>query len=288
MNKTYIIAEIGLNYAYGKDKDKFLSNAKKLIDVAVIAGCDAVKFQKRDPDVCVPEHQKLKEKTVPWEEKITSYIQYKKDIEFDKEQYDEIDRYCKEKGIDWSASPWDMNSAKFLNDNYNLPWIKIASASITDLDLVDYCAQNFKKIIISTGMSKVSEISNAMEILKKHRPSNSVILHCNSSYPAHVKDLNLSYILKLKQQYPWAKCGYSGHEFGLTTSMSAIYLGAEYIERHITLSRDLWGSDQMASIEPQGLFKLVKGIRDLELAYGDGEKRITEEEEKKRESLRKK
>jgi len=286
MNKTYIIAEIGINFAFGKDKRLFLDNTLALIDIAKISGCDAVKFQKRNTDVCVPKHQKLVEKTVPWNDKTITYLEYKNDIEFGEEEYDIIDKYCKEKKIAWSASPWDLDSAKFLNE-YNLPWVKIASASITDLELVEYCAENFKKVIISTGMSKVREISNAMEILEKHIPSNTVVLHCNSSYPAHVQDLNLSYILKLKEQYPWAKVGYSGHEFGLTTSVAAVYLGAEYIERHITLSRDTWGSDQLASVEPQGLFKLVKSIRDIELAYGNGQKQITQEETIKRKSLRK-
>ena len=285
MNKTYIIAEIGLNFAFGTDKNSFLNNAKKLIDVSIDAGCDAVKFQKRDPDICVPEKQKNKPKSVPWREEPTTYLQYKKDIEFSVEEYDEINSYCKSKNITWSASPWDLNSAKFLRQ-YDLPWVKIASASITDLDLVQFCSDRFAKVILSSGMSTERDVICAMDLLLKSK-AEPILLHCNSSYPAHVKDLNLSYIQKLKERYPKTTIGYSGHEFGLTTSAAAVYLGAEVIERHITLSRDNWGSDQLASIEPAGLNKLVKSIRDLELAFGDGIKRITEDEKEKSKMLRK-
>ncbi len=285
MNKTYIIAEIGLNYAYGNENSLFLDNALKLIDIAVVAGCDAVKFQKRSPEICVPTEQKNKEKIVPWRISPTTYLQYKQDIEFGKFEYDTIDKYCKEKKIHWSASPWDLQSAKFLK-HYNLPWVKIASAIITNLELVEYCAKNFNHVIISTGMSTEEEIIKCYKAVERFC-HNIVIMHCNSSYPAHTKDLNLSYLKQLHINFPKNKIGYSGHEFGLTTTMASIYLGAEYIERHITLSRDNWGSDQLASVEPQGLFKLVKGIRDLELAYGNGIKNITDEEHQKRKILRK-
>ena len=288
INKTYIIAEIGLNYAFGSDRSKFLDNAKDLIDIAVAASCDAVKFQKRTPDLCVPEEQKTKEKTVPWRDKPTTYLQYKKDIEFSEKEYDEINRYCKEKNIEWSASPWDVPSVLFLK-KYSLNWVKIASPTMTNRSIVEEVLDDFPIVIISTGMSTEKEIKDMMRHCNfQHHtePPILVLMHCNSSYPAHVKDLNLSYILKLKEIYPNIKIGYSGHEFGLVSSIAAVYLGAEYIERHITLSRDNWGSDQLASVEPAGLNKLVKGIRDLELAFGDGVKKITDEEKVKRKQLR--
>lgn len=273
MNKTYIIAEIGINH------NGSLETAKKLIDVAALSGCDAVKFQKRNPDVCVPEHQKGKMRETPWG--TMSYIEYKYRMEFGKEEYDEIDKYCKNKGIVWSASPWDLDSLNFLMQ-YNIPWIKIPSAMITNEVLMRASAATGKKIIFSTGMSTYEEIDKAMDWLHE---SEVVMLHCNSSYPAPIEDLNLKCIQTLKERY---KCevGYSGHEFRLGTSVASVYLGATCIERHITLDRTMWGSDHMSSVEPQGLIKLVKGIRELEMALGDGIKRVTEGEKAPRKKLR--
>ncbi len=276
MNKNYIIAEIGINH------NGDLDVAKRLIDISTAAGCDAVKFQKRNPDICVPEHQKSVMRDTPWGE--MTYLDYKYKVEFGKEEYDEIDRYCKDKGIAWSASPWDLDSLEFLNQ-YDIPFIKIASASITDKELLKKTCNTGKKVIISTGMSSEEEIDEAVNILKANAKDYAV-LHCNSSYPAPIEELNLSCIKTLKDKY---KCevGYSGHEFRLGTTVAAVYLGATIIERHVTLDRTMWGSDHMASVEPQGLFKLVSGIRELEKCYGDGVISVSETEKEVRKKLRK-
>lgn len=291
MEQTYIIAEIGINH------NGDLNIAKKLIDIAIMSGCDAVKFQKRNPDVCVPNHQKNIVRDTPWGK--ISYLDYKHKIEFGKEEYDEIDRYCKQQNITWSASPWDLDSLDFLTQ-YNLPFIKIPSAMITNEDLMFAAKRTGKKVIISTGMSTFSEIERAISVLKLPgntaktlRPfnfgeklnDNFAVLHCNSTYPAPLNELNLSAIKTLKDRF---KCevGYSGHEFRLGTSVAAIYLGATIIERHITLDRTMWGTDQLSSVEPQGLIKLVKGIRELEESFGNGEIKVTESEKLVRKKLR--
>jgi N-acetylneuraminate synthase len=276
MKKTYIISEIGINH------NGDLDIAKRLIDISAAAGCDAVKFQKRNPEVCVPEHQKSVMRDTPWGE--MTYLDYKYKVEFEKEEYDEIDRYCKEKGISWSASPWDLDSLDFL-DQYDIPFIKIASASITDLDLLRKACKTGKKIIISTGMSSEEEIDVAVGILDSEA-SDYAVLHCNSSYPAPIEELNLSCVKTLKNKYN-CEVGYSGHEFRLGTTVAAVYLGATIIERHVTLDRTMWGSDHMASVEPQGLFKLVSGIRELEKSYGDGSICVTQTEKEVRKKLRK-
>ena len=276
MKKTYIIAEIGLNH------NGDIDIAKKLIDISAAAGCDAVKFQKRNPDVCVPEHQKSVMRDTPWGK--MTYLEYKYKVEFNKEQYDEIDFYCKSKGISWSASPWDLDSLDFLNQ-YNVPFIKLPSAMITDTELLKAACKTGKRIIISTGMSSESEVDNACSILKSNS-KDFAVLHCNSTYPAPIEELNLSCIKTLKEKYN-CEVGYSGHEFRLGTSVAAVYLGASIIERHVTLDRTMWGSDHMASVEPQGLFKLVSGIRELEKSYGDGIISVSESEKPVRDKLRK-
>ena len=275
MKKTYIIAEIGINHNGSMDI------AKKLIDVAVVAGCDAVKFQKRNPDVCVPEHQKNKIRNTPWGE--MTYLDYKYKVEFGKEEYDEIDKYCKNKGISWSASPWDLDSLNFL-EQYDVPFIKIPSAMLTNQELIRGSATTGKKIILSTGMSTMEEVNQAVIWLLAEK-SDFALLHCNSAYPAPLEDLNLSCIRTLKDKYD-CEVGYSGHEFRLGTTVAAVYLGATILERHITLDRTMWGSDHLSSVEPQGLIKLVSGVRELELAFGDGIKRVTEGEKPSREKLR--
>lgn len=276
--RTYLISEIGINHNGSMDV------AKKLIDISALAGFNAVKFQKRNPDVCVPEHQKNIEKDTPWG--TMTYLEYKYKVEFEKEEYDEIDAYCKSRGIDWSASPWDEDSIDFLSD-YKLPWVKIASASITEEDVLRKCAKIFPKIIMSTGMSTEEEIDRAVSVLESANCESICILHCNSSYPAPVEDLNLNYIRKLKKKYPKHQIGYSGHEYGLTSSIASVALGAEVVERHVTLDKSMWGSDQLCSVEPHGMFKLARGIKELELALGDGIKVVTEDEKKKRKTLRK-
>ena len=276
MKKTYIIAEIGLNH------NGDIDIAKKLIDISAAAGCDAVKFQKRNPDICVPEHQKSVMRDTPWGK--MTYLEYKYKVEFNKEQYDEIDFYCKSKGISWSASPWDLDSLDFLNQ-YDVPFIKLPSAMITDTELLKAACKTGKRIIISTGMSSESEVDNACSILKSNS-KDFAVLHCNSTYPAPIEELNLSCIKTLKEKYN-CEVGYSGHEFRLGTSVAAVYLGASIIERHVTLDRTMWGSDHMASVEPQGLFKLVSGIRELEKSYGDGVISVSESEKPVRDKLRK-
>lgn len=280
MKKTYIIAEIGINH------NGDLTTAKRLIDIASAAGCDAVKFQKRDPDVCVPEHQKNAVKDTPWGS--MTYLEYKHKIEFGKEEYDEIDKYCKERKIKWSASPWDLESLNFLLE-YEVPFIKIPSAMLTNKPLLEACVSSGKKVILSTGMSTEDEISEAVSFLNeniKFRAKTSyAILHCNSTYPAPLEELNLSCIKTLKDTYE-CEVGYSGHEFRLGTSVAAVYLGASIIERHVTLDRTMWGSDHLSSVEPQGLFKLVSGIRELEKAYGNGRITVTDSEKTVRKKLR--
>ena len=277
-NKIYIIAEIGINH------NGSLDVAKQLIDIAQVAGCDAVKFQKRNPDVCVPEHQKNIMRKTPWGE--MTYLEYKYKVEFGQKEYDEINEYCKNKKIDWSASPWDLDSLHFLN-TYNPPFIKIPSALLNNLDLISESAKTSKKLILSTGMSTIEEVDNAVNTIKKsNNKCNFSLLHCNSSYPAPNEDLNLKCIETLKNRYN-CEVGYSGHEFGLTTSIASICMGATIIERHITLDRTMWGTDQMCSVEPQGLIKLVRGIKELNQAIGDGIKRVTETEIPIKKKLRK-
>jgi len=282
MKKTYIIGEIGINH------NGSLDNAKKLIDVAAVAGCDAVKFQKRNPDVCVPEDQKSKPRV--WQGEEMTYLEYKHKVEFGKEDYDEIDDYCTEKGIEWSASPWDMDSLEFLNQ-YDIPFIKLPSAMLTNDELLEGSVRTGKRVIFSTGMSTQEEIDHAVEVLRKAKeeygnPHKIGMLHCNSSYPAPVDELNLSGIKTLEQMYPDFEIGYSGHELLLGTTVASVLLGASIIERHITLDRNMEGSDHRCSVTPHGLFKLVSGVRELEQAYGDGVIRVTETEEGSRKKLR--
>ena len=269
-----IIAEIGINH------NGDVSLAKQLIDIAVLAGCDYVKFQKRTPDLCVPEEQKNKEKDTPWGK--MTYLEYKHRIEFGKEEYDEIDAYCEEKDISWFASVWDLPSADFMS-NYTST-MKIPSALITDTELVKYSRKKSNYLMISTGMSTEEQIENAI------RAGNpDLIFHTNSSYPSPNNELNLNYIKWLKEKYTDKEIGYSGHEYGLTSTFIAAALGATWIERHITLDRTMWGSDQLASVEPIGLIKLVKGLKGIQECFGKfGPREITESELLKLSSLRNK
>jgi len=265
-----IIGEIGINH------NGDLDICKKIIDAAVLAGCNYVKFQKRNPDVCVPEEQKTKPKSTPWGE--MTYLEYKYKVEFGKEEYDEIDRYCKEKGIGWFASVWDKDSVDFMSQYNNIS--KIPSALITNKELVEYARSKFDYLIISTGMSTEEEIELAV---KYSNPD--VIMHTNSTYPSPVNELNLEYIHWLKKYNK--EVGYSGHEYGLVTTFATVPMGVTWIERHITLDRTMWGSDQVASVEPGGLIKLVKGIRDIEKALGgNSERKLLNSELSKRKSLR--
>jgi len=266
-----IIAEIGINH------NGDIELCKKIIDSAVIAGCDFVKFQKRNPDICVPEDQKSKIRQTPWGE--MSYLDYKWKIEFGKNEFDEIDRYCKEKKIGWFASVWDKDSADFMSNYNNIT--KIPSALITNEKLVKYVREKFSYLIISTGMSTEKQIQKCIKSC-----SPDVIMHTNSTYPSPIEELNLEYITYLKNKYN-KEVGYSGHEYGLVTTFAAIPLGVSWVERHVTLDRTLWGSDHLASVEPSGLFKLVKGIRDIEKALGGNkERKLNPSEITKLKSLR--
>ena len=284
MDKTYIIGEIGINHQGD------LSIAKRLIDIAAAAGCDAVKFQKRNPDVCVPEDQKNKPRT--WQGKEMTYLEYKYKVEFGQEEYDEIDDYCRKQGIAWSASPWDMDSLKFL-ERYDIPFIKVPSAMLTNDELLEGCVRSGKRVIFSTGMSTQEEIDHAVGVLRQAKKDyvslhddKIGLLHCNSTYPAPINELNLSAIKTLQDKYPDFEIGYSGHELTIGTTVASVLLGASIIERHITLDRNMEGSDHSASVTPWGLFKLVSGIRELESAYGDGVVKVTDSEKPVREKLR--
>jgi sialic acid synthase SpsE len=276
---AYIIGEIGINH------NGDLEKAKALIYMASTFGFDAVKFQKRNPDVCVPEDKKNEIRQTPWGE--MTYLDYKKKIEFNKDDYNSIDNTCIQLGIEWSASPWDMDSLDFL-DKYNLPWIKLSSAAITDLEMIKECAIRYDWVIMSTGMSSMSQVREAVDTAKSACMSGKLtLLHCNSAYPAPVDELNLNCIKRLAEEFPDCEVGYSGHEYGLTTSIASVALGAKVVERHITLDKTMWGTDQMCSVEPHGMLKLSRGIRELESALGNGIKKISGAEMEKAASQRK-
>ena len=273
--QVFIIAEIGLNHNGDIDV------AKKLIDVAVKAGCDAVKFQKRDPELCVPKDQRDKMRETPWG--YISYMEYRYKVEFSRKQYDIINQYCRTKGILWTASCWDKNSLKFINE-YHPPFHKIPSASITNIKLLEKYAISGFPIIMSTGMSTPKEIDDAVKILKNNE-AEYAILHCTSTYPCPLDQINLNHITVMKDKYK-VPIGYSGHETGLAPTLGAVALGACIVERHITLDRSMWGSDQAASIEPMGLSSLVSNIRDISKSLGDGQKKVYDSEMPIREKLR--
>lgn len=263
---TFIIAEIGINH------NGSVELAKKMIAGAASAGANAVKFQKRTPEKCVPKDQWHLERDTPWG-RIT-YIEYRHKIEFNKDQYREIDRFCKENNIMWTASCWDEESVEFIEE-FDPPFYKAASASLTDIKLLQKMQSTGKPLMISTGMSDEKIIDNAYQQLNKEK---LLIAHSTSTYPCKLEELNLQYIVKLREKYPFIPIGYSGHEVGLAPSWAAVALGANFIERHITLDRAMWGTDQAASVEIGGFFRLVSNIRDIEKALGDGVKRIYESE----------
>lgn len=276
--RTKIIAEIGINH------NGDIEIAKQLILVAKAAGCDYVKFQKRNPDICVPEEQKSLMRKTPWGE--ITYLEYKWKTEFGEKEYDEIDRFCKEIGINWFASVWDKTSVDFMT-KYKTDLgivMKIPSALITDLELCEYAREKSDYLMISTGMSTEDEVRGCINACDP-----DVIMHTNSTYPCPVEELNLNYIHWLKNWYNEKEIGYSGHEYGLVTTFTTIPMGVTWVERHITLDRGMWGSDHSASIEPSGLFKLVKGIRDIENALSTpiGPRELFGGELSKMKSLRK-
>jgi N-acetylneuraminate synthase len=273
-NPVYIIAEIGINH------NGSLDNAKKLIDGAALAGCDAVKFQKRTPDLCVPKDQRDIERDTPWGR--MTYIDYRYKVEFGYEDYQAIDAYCRQKGISWFASCWDEDAVDFM-EQFNPPCYKAASAALTDLALLKKTKDTGRPLIISTGMSTMEEIESAVEGLGS---DNLLLAHTNSTYPCPVEELNLRMITTLRNKYPSIPVGYSGHEVGLATTWAAVAIGACFIERHVTLDRAMWGSDQAASVEISGMARLVSNIRDIEKALGDGVKRVYAGEAAARKKLR--
>jgi len=270
----FIVAEIGINH------NGDLNLAKKLIDMAVFAGCDAVKFQKRTIELVYTPEELAKERESPFG---TTNGDLKRGLEFGEKEYQEIDRYCKERGIIWFASPWDVRSVDFL-EKFNVPCYKIASPCLTDDELLKYVKSKGKPIILSTGMSTEEEIKRAVKILGE---KNLVVLHCTSTYPSKLEELNLKVINWLKKEFN-CPVGYSGHETGIVEPVMAVVLGACVVEKHITLDRAMWGSDHAASLEPNGLNRLVRDIRNLPVCLGNGEKRVYDSEIPIIQKLRKK
>lgn len=263
---VYVIAEIGLNH------NGDIDIAKKLIDVALDAGCDAVKFQKRTPEICVPPEQRDVMRETPWG--TMTYLEYRHKVEFGVDEYREIDRYAKERGIQWFASPWDIDSVDFL-EAFEPVAYKVASACLTDDALLQRLNATNRPVLLSTGMSTMAEIARAVSLID---PKRLLIAHCTSAYPCPPEQLNLRMIQTLAAMYPETVIGYSGHETGLQSTSAAVALGARFIERHITLDRAMWGSDHAASVEPTGLIRLVRDIRIIEGALGDGVKTVYESE----------
>ena len=268
----YVVAEIGINH------NGDLNLAKKLIDVAAAAGCAAVKFQKRTVDVVYNKAELDRPRDSPFG---TTNGELKRGLEFGAIEYGEIDAYCKSKGIVWFASPWDEASVDFL-ERFNVPCHKIASASLTDDSLLKHIRQTKKAIILSTGMSTMQQIDHAVDVLGRN---DLLLLHATSTYPATYEELNLKVIPALAKRFG-LPVGYSGHETGIASSVAAVALGAVMIERHLTLDRAMWGSDQAASLEPNGMHRLMRDIRLVETALGDGQKRLLERERPIMEKLR--
>ena len=259
---AYVIAEIGLNHNGDVDI------AKKLIDVAARAGADAVKFQKRTPEIATPEHMRDIPRETPWG--TMSYLDYRRRVEFDRDQYIEISDHALLRGLEWFASPWDVPSVAFLED-LGVVAHKVASASLTDRELLEALRDTGKPVILSTGMSTIEQVDAAIDVLGTDR---LVLMHATSTYPMEPDEANLRMIPSLRDRYPGVPVGYSGHERGLQISVAAVALGAVAVERHITLDRTMWGSDHAASLEPAGLKNLVRDIRVIEAALGDGVKRV--------------
>ncbi len=271
---VYVIAEIGINH------NGSLDIAKRMIDGAVLAGADAVKFQKRTPELCVPKDQWLQERDTPWGR--MTYIDYRHRIELSARDFAEIDTYCRDRDIQWFASCWDEPSVEFM-EQFDPPCYKAASASLTDHALLRTMKATGRPLIISTGMSTMEEIVTAVAACEHDR---LLIAHSTSSYPCPVDAINLNMISTLRDRYPDRPIGYSGHEVGLSPTWAAVAMGACFIERHLTLDRAMWGTDQAASVEVGGFMRLVTNIRDIERAFGDGVKRVHASELASRTKLR--
>lgn len=263
---VFVVGEIGINHSGDVDI------AKKIIAGAKHAGCDAVKFQKRTPEICTPKDQWHIERDTPWGR--MTYIDYRHRVEFGEKEYSEIDKFCKEVGMIWFASCWDEEAVDFI-EQFNPPLYKTASASLTDFSLLDKHKKLNKPVMMSTGMSTIEQIEKAIEFMDKDK---IMVAHATSAYPCKNEELNLKMIDTLKNKYPEIPIGYSGHEVGLAPTWAAVALGACFVERHITLDRAMWGTDQAASVEVGGMERLVANIRDIEKALGDGIKKVYESE----------
>lgn len=263
---TFVIAEIGINH------NGSVELAKKMIAGAAAAGADAVKFQKRTPEICVPKDQWDIERDTPWGR--MKYIDYRYKTEFGEEEYSEIDKFCKSNDIMWTASCWDIPSVEFI-EKFGVPFHKAPSAALTDIEMLKRMAESNIPVMISSGMSTLDHIQNAIDEIGKE---NLLLAHSTSTYPCKLEELNLRVITTLRDKYPDIPIGYSGHETGLAPSWAAVVLGADFLERHITLDRAMWGSDQAASVEIGGFIRLISNIRDIEKAMGDGIKKIYDSE----------
>ncbi len=262
---VFVIAEIGINHNGDIDV------ARKLIDAAAETGCDAVKFQKRTPELCVPPEQRDILRETPWG--LITYMDYRYKVEFGEPAYAEIDRHCRQRGILWTASCWDEPSVDFIA-RFQPAFLKISSAALTDDSLLKRYRQEGCPLILSTGMSTLEQVDHAVEVLGT---DDLILLHCTSTYPAKAEEINLRCMDALRERYD-VPVGYSGHEPGLQISIAAAAVGACCIERHITLDRTMWGSDQAASVEPHGFSRLVRDIRVIETAMGDGCKKVYDSE----------
>jgi len=271
---AFMIAEIGINH------NGSVKNALELIQKAYNAGWDAVKFQKRTPEICVPEAQKNVMRETPWG--VMSYLDYRYRVELDREAYEEIDRFCKDLGLPWFVSCWDVPSVKFMEPFEPIGY-KIASASLSEDVLLDELAATGRPLIVSTGMSTIDDIQHT---LSHFSSENIALAHCVSTYPCPAEEVNLNAMQMLKSEFA-CPVGYSGHEAGLQVSLAAVALGASFVERHVTLDRTMWGSDQAASLEPAGMQRLVRDVRIIESALGDGTKRVTFSEKEAIHRLRK-
>jgi len=272
----YVIAEIGINH------NGDLQIAKKLIDAANACLWDCVKFQKREPDIAVPEAQKNVMRDTPWGQ--MPYLEYKKKIEFGKAEYDYIDAYCKEKPIAWTASPWDIPSLEFLLE-YDVPFLKIASASNANNEMLKLACKSGKPLLVSTGMSTLTEMDGLVNFLEKHSAGKYILMHTNSAYPAPAADLNLRMITTMKERYH-CLVGYSGHEMDLEPTVVAVSLGAKVIERHVTLDHNMWGTDQAASLSVAAMAMLQGRMKEVLVMLGDGKKKLTDKEKEARAKLR--
>ncbi len=271
---AFVIAEIGINH------NGDIEIARQMIDAAVHAGADAVKFQKRTPEVCTPPEQQKQMRETPWG--YITYLDYRYKVEFNEKQYHEIEKYCKQKKITWMVSVWDEPSVDFM-EKFDTPAYKIPSASLTDHKLIKHARTTGKPIILSSGMSTMEQIHKGVKIAGER---DLVLMHCTSTYPCEPEELNLKMVETLRREFPKLPIGYSGHEVGLVPSAVAVALGACMVERHLTLDRAMWGSDQAASVEPGGFERLVKYIRVTEASLGDGVKKVYASERSSLKKLR--